>query len=213
MKVKAVLFDMDGVLIDSMPYHFISWFETLKHYGIRVTPTDIYAREGEKWIKSVTEFFAMGNQPLTKKRMREVFNMRDKIFKKFFTPFLFEGAEDLVKLLKNKGYLIAIVTGSGSKEAKRMLPKSLYECFDTVVGGDMVKHGKPHPEPYLIAAKKLKVKPSECLVIENAPYGIKSAKAAKMCCFAVQTSLPHKYLKEADKVFPSIAKVYSYFNS
>jgi len=202
---------MDGVLVDSMPYHFISWFETLKHYRIRVSPNDIYTREGEQSRKSVAEFFALANLPITEALATEVLIRRDEAFNKLFTPFLFEGAVELVNLLKNQGYLLAVVTGSSLRKAKKILPKRLYDSFDTIVAGDMVKHGKPHPEPYLMAAKKLNVKPSKCLVIENAPYGIKSAKAAKMYCIAVQTSLPAKYLKEADKVVSDLNKIYNCF--
>jgi beta-phosphoglucomutase len=208
---KAVLFDMDGVLVDSMPYHFISWFAALKHYGIRVTAKDVYSREGEKWDKSVKDFFYMAKKPLTPALMKEVFALRSRLFKKYFTPFLFEGIEDIVRLCKNKGYKLAVVTGSNASAVKKMLPKRLYGLFDTVIGGDMVKCGKPHPEPYLTAAKKLNVKPSECIVIENAPYGIQSAKSAKMYCIAAATSLPAAHLKQADIIINDIKKLSSYF--
>ena len=72
----------------------------------------------------------------------------------------------------------------------------------------MIKRGKPYPDSYLTAAKQLEVKPKECVVIENAPYGIKAAKAAKMFCVAVTTSLPKQYLKQADIICKKISEIF-----
>lgn len=73
-----------------------------------------------------------------------------------------------------------------------------------IVTGNDVKHGKPHPEPYLRSLQRLKIKPKDAVVIENAPFGILSAKQAGMACLALETSLPRKYLTGADAVFGSI---------
>jgi beta-phosphoglucomutase len=73
-----------------------------------------------------------------------------------------------------------------------------------IVTGNDVKHGKPHPEPYLTSLKNLKMKPSDAVVIENAPFGIRSAKEAGLRCLALETSLPREYLREADAVYSSI---------
>ena len=72
----------------------------------------------------------------------------------------------------------------------------------------MIKKGKPYPDSYLTAAKKLRVKPTECIVVENAPYGIKAAKSAKMFCIAVTTSLPKQYLKQADIICKKVSEVF-----
>jgi len=77
------------------------------------------------------------------------------------------------------------------------------------VSGDSVKRGKPYPDPYIKAAKILGLRPNDCLVIENAPYGIRSAKAAGMFCVAVTTSLPKEYLKKADVIVDSLGQVNS----
>jgi len=115
--------------------------------------------------------------------------------------------------LKNKGILSGLVTGSSLKEAQKMLPEDIYKLFDTIVTGDRVKRGKPYPDPYLTAAKNLKVLSKECMVIENAPYGIKSAKAAKMYCCAIATSLSRDLLSEADVIFDTHRELYEYFES
>ena len=204
-KYKAVLFDMDGVIVDSMPYHFISWFETLKKYNVTVSPFDIYENEGEKCEICVKRFFKRDNIKCNDKIIDEVLKVRDKLYKKYFKVHLFSDIEFVLNKLKEKGFLLAIVTGSNREKVKSMLPKKIISKFDVIIAADMIKRGKPHPDSYLTAAKQLNVKPSQCIVIENAPYGIKAAKAAKMFCVAVTTSLPEQYLKQADIICKKIS--------
>ena len=207
-KYKAVLFDMDGVIVDSMPYHFISWFETLKKYNITVSPFDIYEKEGEKCETCVERFFKRDKIKCDAKIIAEVLKLRDKLYKKYFKVHLFANIEQLLIKLKNKGFLLAIVTGSTRQKVVSMLPKKILSKFNVIVSADMIKKGKPHPDSYLTAAKQLKVNTEECVVIENAPYGIKAAKSAKMFCIAVTTSLPKQYLKQADIICKKISEVF-----
>ena len=207
-KYKAVLFDMDGVIIDSMPYHFISWFETLKEYNITISPFDIYEKEGEKCEVCVKRFFKRDKIKCDAKIIAEVLKLRDKLYKKYFKVHLFSNIEQILIKLKNKGFLLAIVTGSTRQKVVSMLPKKILSKFNVIVSADMIKKGKPYPDSYLTAAKKLRVKPKECIVVENAPYGIKAAKSAKMFCIAVTTSLPKQYLKQADIICKKISEVF-----
>ena len=207
-KYKAVLFDMDGVIIDSMPYHFISWFETLKEYNITISPFDIYEKEGEKCEVCVKRFFKRDKIKCDAKIIAEVLKLRDKLYKKYFKVHLFANIEQILIKLKNKGFLLAIVTGSTRQKVVSMLPKKILSKFNVIVSADMIKKGKPYPDSYLTAAKKLRVKPKECIVVENAPYGIKAAKSAKMFCIAVTTSLPKQYLKQADIICKKASEVF-----
>jgi len=206
-RVKAVIFDMDGVIVDSMPYHFLAWYEALRPFGVRVTCFDVFTKEGERWGKSLRDFFKRAGMKPTKKLLAEVFTLRQKIFKKYFKRFIFKGVEDILRRFKKKGYRLALVTGTPDYEVKKILPGKLYKYFDVIVAGNMVKKGKPHPEPYLKAARLLKLKPDSCIVIENAPYGIESAKRAGMYCVAVSTSLSRKYLQKADIVVKDIREI------
>lgn len=206
-KYKAVLFDMDGVIVDSMPYHFISWFETLKKYKVTVSPFDIYEKEGEKCEVCVERFFKRDNIKCNDKIIKEVLKLRDKIYKKYFKVHLFSDIEQTLNNLKKQGFLLAIVTGSVKEKVISMLPKKIISKFDLIIAADMIKKGKPHPDSYLTAAKQLKLKPSECIVVENAPYGIKAAKSAKMFCVAVTTSLPEQYLKQADIICKKVSEI------
>jgi len=211
-KPKAVIFDMDGVIVDSMPYHFLAWYEALRPYGVRVSCFDVYVKEGERWSKSLKDFLEKEGIIPTKKLLSEIFTSRQRIFNKYFKRFIFKDAEQVLSCLKRSGYLLSLVTGTPDYEVKKILPQRLYRIFDNIVAGNNVKRGKPHPEPYLKAAKMLKVNPDECVVIENAPYGIESAKRAGMCCIAVSTSLPKEFLNKADFVVNKLSEIAKFVN-
>lgn len=204
---KAVICDMDGVIVDSMPYHFLAWYEALRPYGISVKCFDVYIREGERWQKSMEDFLKGSGLSPSKELFKKVFIARKRLFRNRFKRFIFKGAGEFLRCMKKKGYPLGLVTATTKDGVKEILPKNIRNIFDFVVTGDCVKKGKPYPEPYLKAVKALKVAPSECIVIENAPYGITSAKRAGIFCVALTSSLPAEYLKEADIIVDSLAEI------
>lgn len=206
-KYKAIIFDMDGVIVDSMPYHYISWFETLKPYGISITAFDIYEREGEMWQKSLVDLFRLSGVKAGPKLFNKLIGIKKALFKKYFKRHIFSGAGEILRCIKKSGYRLALVTGTPINEVKKILSKSTVSLFDSIVAGDQVKLGKPDPEPYLKAAKKMKIAPKDCAVVENAPLGIESAKRAGMFCFAVTTSLPRHYLRKADVIVARLEEI------
>lgn len=211
-KPKAIIFDMDGVIIDSMPYHFIAWYEALRPQGVRVTCFDVYSKEGERWEKSLKYFLERAKINPTKKLLKNIFSTRQKIFKKNFKQFIFKGTEEFLTSLNKRGYLLGLVTGTPTTEIKNILPKRIRDLFGCVVAGDQVRNGKPHPAPYLKAAGMMGCKPAECMVVENAPLGIKSAKSARMFCVALATSLPPEYLKGADIILNELEEISGIIN-
>jgi beta-phosphoglucomutase len=206
-KPLAIMFDMDGVIVDSMPYHFLAWYEALRPYGVRVSCFEVYSREGERWNKSLADFLRMGNLQPAPGLMREIFALRQKIFKKYFKRFIFKGAEEFLRCLKAKGYRLALVTGTPYAQVVRILPLSLRRLFECIVTSDKLRYGKPHPQPYLKAARLLKLPVHACMVIENAPYGIEAAKRAGMFCVAITTSLPAGYLSKADLIVDRLEEI------
>ena len=204
---RAIIFDMDGVIIDSMPYHFLAWYEALRAYGVRVSCFDVYAKEGENWEKTLKDLLIQADIKPKASLLKEIFLKRQKIFKSYFKRFIFKGAADFLVCLKSKGYILGLVTGSPLQEVNRILPLKILSLFDSLVTGNQVKRGKPHPEPYIKCAKLISLKPAQCLVIENAPFGIESAKKAGMFCIALTTSLPKAYLKKADIVADNLSDI------
>jgi len=205
LNVKSVIFDMDGVITNTMPDHYRSWKTTLKDEGIHVTYEDIYKREGQPGLSSVQEIFKEYRKGTIDKRgANKILRKKENLFKKIVKTRFITGARKFLKDLHRNDMRLALVTGTSRHELQQILPASVRQLFSVIIAGNDVTHGKPHPEPYLKSLKNLKIKPSEAVVIENAPFGIRSAKRAGLYCLALETSLPKKYLSEADAIFSSI---------
>jgi beta-phosphoglucomutase len=208
-KISTLIFDMDGVITDTMPYHFRAWKSVFASEGIRTSHEDVYKREGQKGIDSVRELFAEKEKYYTDEIGNSLLKEKERLFKRIFKRKFIAGSRGFIKRSHAQGFKLALVTGTSRHEAQKLLPKDLWECFDVTVCGTDVQNGKPHPEPYLKALAKLKVKPKDAVVFENAPFGIRSAKAAGLFCLALETSLPASYLKGADAIFPSFKAIRS----
>lgn len=204
IRVKVVIFDMDGVITNTMPDHFRSWRSVLRDEGITVTHLDVYRREGQKGMTSMREIFAEYHKVLDPHHANTILRKKEELFKKIVRIRFIPGSRSLIKQLRRQGARLALVTGTSRHEMHRILPDAIFQAFDVTVTGNDVTHGKPHPEPYVLALQKLGISAADAVVIENAPYGIASAKAAGLRCLALGTSLPKKYLREADKVFASM---------
>lgn len=205
--IKAVIFDMDGVITDTMPYHLRAWQKIFLKEGIKTTHEDIYKREGQKGIDSVREIFAEKGLDCEESRVKKILKDKEELFKKTFKRRFITGSRSFIKDLRRRGFSLGLVTGTARHEAQQLLPRELWDCFDVIVCGCDVHNGKPHPEPYLKALQKLKINAHEALVLENAPFGIRSAKSAGIRCLAIATSLPKPYLKEADLICASFAQI------
>ncbi len=195
-----MIFDMDGVITMTMPSHFRAWAKVFKDEGIPVSKLEVYKREGQKGLNSVLEIFAAYGKPITVKRAKELLEKKEKLFKVNAAVRFVPGARSFIKEYHQKGIKLAMVTGTARSELVQILPKDLISCFDVIISGSDVKHGKPHPEPYQKAIKALKIDRGGALVLENAPFGITSAVKAGLFCIAIETSLPKSYLKEANAI-------------
>ncbi len=207
IKVKAVIFDMDGVITNTMPFHYRAWKKVFKEENIIVNEREIYSREGQPGNITVKEIFKEYGLPISSVSIAKILSRKEVLFKKTVRRRFIRGSRQLIHYLKSKGFLLALVTGTARHEVERILPKKLLLHFNVVVTGNEVKRGKPHPEPYLIALKQLRVKPDESVVLENAPFGISSAKRANIMVLAIETSLPKTYLKGADYIFASFKEL------
>jgi len=205
LKLDAVIFDMDGVITNTMPDHFRAWKKIFAKYGIHATRLDVYKREGQRGINSVREIFKEHGKTLDDRSATEILKEKEKLFKRIVKTRFIVGARNFLNFLERRGFTLALVTGTARHELLKILPKNIYKMFSVIVTGSDVQNGKPHPEPYLKAIKKLGVAPKRAIVIENAPFGITSARAAGLKCFALQTSLPKEYLLKASRIFLSVS--------
>jgi beta-phosphoglucomutase len=208
-KVRAVIFDMDGVITDTMSYHMKAWRLVLARHGLRVSKNDIYKREGQKGINSVEEIFSDYGKEFDLSEGKKILLEKEELFKEIVKKRFISGSRKFLKWLKKSGFKLALVTGTARHEVHKILPDEIFALFDVVVCGCDVQNGKPHPEPYLTALKKLKISSHQAVVVENAPFGIQSSKAAGIRCLALETSLPKEFLKNADAVFHSFAQITS----
>jgi beta-phosphoglucomutase len=205
--INTVIFDMDGVVVDGMPYHIKSWKEALSTIDMAVSDLEIYLMEGMTGRETMEIFVKKSNRHISDETAESVIKLKRKIFNDIFTVTLIQGIKDFLLKLKERQYNLALVTGTRLEVVKKVLNMGLDNIFEVIVTGEMVDKGKPDPEPYLQAVNKLNVKKEDCIVIENAPAGITSAKSAGLTCFAVQTSLQEKYLQDADRIFQGIDDV------
>jgi HAD superfamily hydrolase (TIGR01509 family) len=203
----AVILDMDGVLLDSMPYWAAAWRLALAECGVLPPEIEFYRRESEDADLSVRHFFAEAGKEADAKTVEKIARRVTEIYWGFPTIGPRPGAFEVCRRLKDGGKLLAMVTGSPREEVRRFLTGGQIELFDAIVSRDDVKHGKPHPEPFLAALEKLDLSPKEAIVVENAPLGIRAAKAAGILTLALSSTLPPEELHEADFVIDSLDRL------
>lgn len=218
IETKALFFDMDGVLFDSMPYHAIAWVEAMQEHGIPFTKKDAYMNEGQKGIDTITNAMkrAKNRQP-TEKEQKIIYQRKGEIFSTLGEPDKIPYALNMVEMIVNTGLQLYVVTGSGHQK----LLKKLLDTFpmikpDNVISAKDVQKGKPHPDPYLKALERSGLLPSQAIVIENAPLGVQSASEAKLFTIAVNTGpLSDTVLLDygADIVYKDMKSLYYNWNN
>lgn len=207
--LKAVIFDMDGVLVDSMPYHAEAWVSVFKDVGINIRREDIYDIEGSNHIGIINLVFKKAGitpEPADFLRLAE---KKHEIFSRINKVRVFDGIYECINSLRNK-CLLGVASGSDRTVVIELIERFFPTTFTAIVSGNDVKEGKPDPEPYLKAVEMLKVKKDECIVIENAPLGVESAKRAGLYCIAIPTYVKPELLKDADVVLANHAMLKEY---
>jgi beta-phosphoglucomutase len=199
MNIKAVCFDMDGVVVHTMPHHVEAWLYAFKEKGFDHTELEFYLREGMPGRKTILDVFHSCQIPVSDEDVEEIYVSKRNYFKENANYIFINETLSLLEYLNKKDIPISLVTGSRREFVVEVLEK-LPVKFNTVITGDDVKEGKPSPEPYMKAMRNFNFAPSEWLIIENAPLGIESAKQAGAFCLAVETTLDKKYLTKADVI-------------
>lgn len=205
------MFDMDGVLYDSMPHHAIAWQKSMAQFGITMTAADAYATEGARGIDTIRQFFRQQkHQDISLDEAQKMYDVKTHIFHAMGDARIFPGVKELMQAITDDGLSVGVVTGSGQRP---LIDKLLVDFGDYLVREHItsaydVKRGKPYPDPYLQGMRKAGCDdPRQTIVVENAPLGVRAGKAAEMFTVAINSGpLPDKALTDegADVLYPSI---------
>lgn len=182
-----------------MPLHARAWQHAVKALGLHVSTRDIYLWEGESGVVTARTVLTRGGADASRSSVTALLRDKERRFARAARRIRIDPhLRRLVTRLTRRGIPIALVTGTSWGEVRRILPHTLLEAFQVVVTGDRVRRGKPHPDPYRLAMQALKVSPHRTIVVENAPYGIRSARRARAgWVVALASSLPKRFLHEA----------------
>ena len=203
--VKAFLFDMDGVLFDSMKHHAEAWYKVMgERYGFTCDRSEFYLYEGSTGGQTIDAFFVeQKGRHATDDEWRQIYKEKSDVFASFGEALPMAGAADVLRKVGEMGLTRVLVTGSGQASLIGRLDKAYPGVFDDahmVTGNDCpIGKGKPHPYPYLKGLEKAgNISPEEALVVENAPLGVRAAKTAGIFTVAVNTGpLDPQVLKDA----------------
>ncbi len=202
LRPKAVLFDMDGVLYDSMPNHAIAWQRAMAKFGIHMTEADAYATEGARGVDTIRMMVKkQQGRDIDEAGAQRMYDEKTRQFHALPETPVMPGIPELMAHINADGLTIGVVTGSGQRPLINRLIKDFGEYLNEehIVTAYDVKHGKPNPDPYLMGLHKCgNLKPWEAFVVENAPLGVKAGVAAQIFTIAVNTGpLPNEVLTDA----------------
>lgn len=197
--LRAIIFDVDGVLVDSMRFHADAWANVFYEVNINITREDIYVLEGSNERAIIKAIFEKAGREPEPWHFEHLVNKKREIFE-FDQIKPFESVSGCLKKLK-RYFKLAAVSGSSRNTVEKVMNKFFSFCFEVIITGDDLERGKPDPTPFLKALAKLDITKNECFVIENSPMGITAAKRAGIYCVAVASTLEPDKLQHADLVF------------
>ena len=186
--IKAAIFDLDGVIIDTAHYHYIAWKRLASEFNINLTIEENERLKGVSRMRSLEIILELGNIKLSEEEKEKLAARKNSWFVEYIESIrpeeIFPGVKELILAMKAKGLKIALA--SSSKNAPRVIELlKIGDMFDAMVDGTMITKTKPDPEIFLLAASKLGVPASECLVFEDAEAGVEAAIAGGMKCVGV----------------------------
>uniref|UniRef100_UPI004047678E beta-phosphoglucomutase n=2 Tax=Roseivirga sp. TaxID=1964215 RepID=UPI004047678E len=185
---KAVIFDLDGVIVDTVPAHYVAWKSIAEELGVSFDEEANEALKGVSRIDSMKKILALGGLKRSDIEILELTTKKNKLYvdiiSKMTADDILPGVIDFMDLLKHQGIKMAV--GSSSKNTPTILKCiGLQDAFDAVVDGNQVTYSKPDPEVFLKGAIQLGESPEACVVIEDAISGIEAAINAKMKCIGI----------------------------
>lgn len=200
--IKACIFDLDGVIVDTAGYHYLSWKRLAKEIGIELTKADNERLKGVSRMRSLDIILQMGGVTLNEHDKEALAHKKNTWFVEYLremTPEeIYPGVRALIRQLREHGIKVALA--SSSKNARTVIELlKIQDDFDVVVDGNMIVHSKPNPEIFLLAASMMGIAANDCLVFEDAAAGVDAALAAGMKCVGIGSPAQ---LGHAHKVIP-----------
>src|SRR5215218_860421 len=177
--MNGIMFDMDGVLIDAMPYHAEAFQIAFKeHVNYEIDKKEVFLLEGMPGPELVKEIFKRHEIDchVDDNLAKKISDRKGQIFREIQKAKALEGAKELIDSLKCDNCVKAVVSGASKQEVESLLDKEFrLDNFKVIITGQDLKDGKPDPEPFQTALKRLNLKPSEAIIVENSPLGVESA--------------------------------------
>jgi beta-phosphoglucomutase len=200
--IRALAFDCDGVLLDSGRTYYLAYERVLREAGAQVSPREIYLEEGKPTPEVLRLMLEKRGMPASTAIIRTMVERRREYQEMIGDREFFPAALRLLRTLRALHYKLAMVTGSSRKSVELVLTPEIRSLLDVVITADDVERPKPEPQPFELAANRMGVPPAQCLAVENAPYGIQSAKSAGCPTIAICTTLGPEDLRAADWIVP-----------
>jgi len=198
--IKACIFDLDGVIVDTARYHFLAWRRLAEEIGIPFTENDNERLKGVSRMRSLDIILQLGGRHLSEHDKEILAKKKNEWFVDYLEEMeadeIYPGVRSLIKALRKSGIRVGLA--SSSKNARMVIELlEIEDDFDAIVDGTMVVHSKPDPEIFLLTASMLGVEPSACIVFEDAEAGVEAAIAAGMKCVGIGSPVQ---LAKANKV-------------
>ena len=204
----AVIFDMDGVMVDNNPYHKKAWRTFVQNHGFDFSEEDLKQHIYGKTNRDILTF--VFGPKITEEEIRQYANEKEKMYEVLYRDFIkpVNGLVGFLDLLHSKNIPIAVATSAPPQNVKFVLTAiDVKKYFNIIVDDTEVKKGKPDPEIYLTTAKKLNINPSNCIVFEDSLSGVKSALNAGMKVVAITTTHTKEELSNANLVVDDFTQV------
>lgn len=207
MPIKACLFDLDGVLVDTAKYHYLAWKRLANELGFDFTKKDNERLKGVSRMDSLDILLEIGGKNFDKETKLKLAEKKNNWYVEYISKMtrdeILPGVEQFLTAVKNSGLKIAL--GSVSKNSMKILISTkLKDYFDVIIDGTKITHAKPNPEVFLKGAEELKIDPKYCVVFEDAAAGIEAAINAGMHSIGVGSK---DILYKAEKVIPGFKNV------
>lgn len=187
-QLKACLFDLDGVIVDTAKYHYLAWKRLADELGFEFTEHDNERLKGVSRVRSLEILLEIGGITRSKEEQAEMATRKNEWYveyiKKMDASEILPGVQDFLRTLKENGIKIAL--GSASKNAGMILTNiGMLDAFDVIIDGNKTSEAKPDPEVFLLGAKELGLQPEDCIVFEDAEAGVEAAIRAGMHCIGI----------------------------